>query len=531
MAITDAKLDFWIKNGLNVLFSGRHGVGKTAVIMEAFNRNKLNWKYFSASTMDPWVDFIGVPKAAKDEKGSFLDLVLPREFRDDEIEAIFLDEYNRAPKKVRNAVMELIQFGSINGRKFNKLKIVWVAVNPEDDDDLEYDVEPLDPAQRDRFHIQCDIPYRCSKAYFNKKFGSSVSKAAIEWWESLPAAAQRMVSPRRLDYALDIHKLKGDIRDVLDQSTGVSKLLTYLETGPVKESLEKFMSGNLLDEAKKWLANENSYAAAAEIIGNKKKYFEFFLPLLGDEKIALMLHSYPKNVRLALTMASNSENVLSVLRAIHDADKDRKVVNAIKRELRYKRDFQILIKHGDARKRAANPDKFYQKGPELKDDTFESLLARWKNSFGKANYTHERDAILTDMLDKVPPKMSSKNSLKALKLLDGLFERSQVGRLAGNPKIMGLVNHIITEACVGLQTSYEGLKKSQGREFYHLRNKILSHSMIYNRYAQPTIEEVRAIVGIRGDKLVSAEIKEVKVTKGAKDGDKARRSRITAKSL
>jgi len=43
-------------------FSGKHGVGKSAMIIEAFNRHNLNWMYFSGSAMDPWVDFVGTQK-------------------------------------------------------------------------------------------------------------------------------------------------------------------------------------------------------------------------------------------------------------------------------------------------------------------------------------------------------------------------------------------------------------------------------------------------------------------------------------
>ncbi len=70
--IDDHKLDFWIQQNMNVLFSGKHGVGKTTMVIDAFNRNSLKWMYFSAATMDPWVDFIGVPKEMKDEQGSYL---------------------------------------------------------------------------------------------------------------------------------------------------------------------------------------------------------------------------------------------------------------------------------------------------------------------------------------------------------------------------------------------------------------------------------------------------------------------------
>src|SRR5574339_183824 len=96
----DKKLDFWIKNNYNVLFKGKHGVGKTTSVLEAFNKSGLKWMYFSASTMDPFCDFVGIPKEVKDENGnSYLDLIRPRQFQNDEVEALFFDEFNRAPKK------------------------------------------------------------------------------------------------------------------------------------------------------------------------------------------------------------------------------------------------------------------------------------------------------------------------------------------------------------------------------------------------------------------------------------------------
>ncbi len=135
--ISDKKLDFYIENGMNVLFIGRHGVGKTAMGKAAFERHNLKWKYFSAATMDPWVDFVGVPKETTDKETgeNYIELVRPKGFHNDQVEAIFMDELNRAKDKVRNAVMELIQFRSINGVKFTKLKMIWAAINPEDEED------------------------------------------------------------------------------------------------------------------------------------------------------------------------------------------------------------------------------------------------------------------------------------------------------------------------------------------------------------------------------------------------------------
>lgn len=286
----DSKLDFWINKGYNVLFVGKHGVGKTAMITQAFERAGLKWKYFSASTMDPWVDFIGVPKEVKDENGkSYLELVRPKEFSDDEVEALFFDEYNRSHKKVRNAVMELIQFKSINGRKFNNLKIIWAAINPDDDESQDYDVEKMDPAQEDRFHVRIEVPYKPSVRFFTQKYGKEIAEAACAWWNELPKPVKDKVSPRRLDYAMHMHSNQGDLRDVLPKESNVNKLLMTLRDGPIKKQLKKHFDSKDRAEAKKFLAQENNYAASIQHILKTKKYVEYYLPLLSQEKLAALI--------------------------------------------------------------------------------------------------------------------------------------------------------------------------------------------------------------------------------------------------
>jgi len=69
------ELAFWIENEVNALFPVAMGVGKTTMVIDAFNREKLKWLYCSASTMDPWVDFIRVPKEHKDADGRYLELI------------------------------------------------------------------------------------------------------------------------------------------------------------------------------------------------------------------------------------------------------------------------------------------------------------------------------------------------------------------------------------------------------------------------------------------------------------------------
>lgn len=287
MLINPLDLDLWIENGWNALFVGKHGVGKTSIIKQAFERHNLNWMYFSASTMDPWVDFIGVPKEKGEGEDTYLGLVRPECFYKDEVEALFFDEFNRSHKKVRNAVMELIQFKSINGKKFDNLRIIWAAINPEDEEEDEisvsYQVEPLDPAQKDRFQIQIEIPYKCDKQYFSDKYGESWGSAAVGWWNKLEAVEKDLVSPRRLDYALTVHANGGNLRHVLPPKINTTLLMNKLVIGDMGKFIAK-MRGNEA-EAKKWLRNRTNFdMARKEML--KTENFDFFVPFFPKEEIA-----------------------------------------------------------------------------------------------------------------------------------------------------------------------------------------------------------------------------------------------------
>lgn len=210
MTLNTTTLNRYATEGYNVLLSGGHGVGKTAIIKEVFGKefgeHDVSWKYFSASTLDPWVDFIGIPKNYTNDKGKEVFKIIPPEHftGDEKIEALFFDEINRADEKTLNALMELIQFKSINGRKFPHLKCVWAAENPHDDQDHEYSVRPLDPAQRDRFQIQLDVPYELNKNYFTNKYGKDYFDISKGWWQK----NKKVISPRKLDDMLAGH-IKG----------------------------------------------------------------------------------------------------------------------------------------------------------------------------------------------------------------------------------------------------------------------------------------------------------------------------------
>jgi len=334
MQINDDKLDKWFKNRRNVLFIGKAGVGKTAQIKSCFERNGLElnktFLYFSTSTLDPWVDLIGVPKETRDENGNtFLELVRPKSLASGKVEAIFFDEFNRSPKKVRNAVMELLQFKSINGLVFPNLKVIWAAINPDDDDT--YDVEKLDPAQKDRFHIHAQIPYKPNREWFVKRFEPEIGMAGIEWWDGLPDEEKDKVSPRRLEYALEEYASGGHPEDILPKSSNISKLMMALRNGPIDIKLRDLMKSGDVASAKLFIANDNNYNSSIKYIIEKSDIMEFFVPLIPKEKLVTLMSENDKISRFVFNKHKENDEFKQIMRDILSAGSNTKLVKKIRR--------------------------------------------------------------------------------------------------------------------------------------------------------------------------------------------------------
>lgn len=315
-------LDFWIHNNLNVLFFGKHGVGKTSLIIDSFKRNNLRFAIFSASTMDPWIDFIGVPKEKTDDKGSFLELVKPKNFRDDAVEALFFDELNRSHKKVRNAIMELIQFKSINGHVYKNLKFVWGAINPNDDESMKYQVEDMDPAQLDRFQIHVEIPYRPHAPYFREKYGRMKADAAIEWWSDLSSDMKNLISPRRLEYAIQIFESGGNLQFVLPPKSNISKLAYALANGSPTIEFERLSKANDEKNLAAWLENDNNFFAVENLL---VKNPQNTIHLLSEEKIITLISKYDS---LSAYIFANYNKFTSVIKNIAENSQNKDLRNA-----------------------------------------------------------------------------------------------------------------------------------------------------------------------------------------------------------
>ena len=237
------KGDEWLKHHFNVLLVGLHGVGKTAQVIELCKRNNIKLKYYSCSTLDPYTDLVGVPVPVTDDDGTQrLKMVRPREV--DEAEVIFFDEFNRADPKVHNAVLEIIQFGSINGEKLPHLKAVWAAMNPPGKD---YNVEDLDPALIDRFDVYEDVTARPSAEYLaSTGIRPEIAKCLVAWWNEQSRGKRdvtEQITPRRLEKIGHVYEATGDYRYAIPnwfQAVERTKLKNMLQdaeakAGPVRE--------------------------------------------------------------------------------------------------------------------------------------------------------------------------------------------------------------------------------------------------------------------------------------------------------
>ncbi len=301
--IDKVELEKAAREGLNVLFTGRKGVGKTHVGLEILEAAGYKVKYFSGANIEPYLDFVGIPKEYPEE--NIFRMLLP-EWHTQGYDALFIDELGRNRPAVNNALFEIIQFRKMHG-KDTGIKVVWAATNPHDDTEESYDVQPLDPALKDRFHIHYEVPYDVDELYFNTKY-ESLGDAAVEFWRKNCTDAQRLdFSPRRLDVAVQMflkgfdltHVLPNTQKGAINPAQFISKLEEKL---PIKSKLQQFFTSGDKEKAKKFLAVDNNYNNALPLIVENQEFIDFFIPLISNERLVSIATS---NLEVAKHVVTN----------------------------------------------------------------------------------------------------------------------------------------------------------------------------------------------------------------------------------
>jgi hypothetical protein len=427
----------WINNNFNVLFHGRHGVGKTSMVFESFHNKGwelgTDYLYFSAATIDPWVDLIGVPTKVQNELGEdVIKLIRPENINNRSIKAFFVDELNRSHKKVRNAMMELIQFKSINGLKFPSLEIVWAAVNPDDDDELKFDVEKLDPAQEDRFHIHVQIPYKPNENYFAQKYNNpDMAEAVCKWWNDQPEKVKLQLTPRRLEYALEVFTKTNDLRFVVPNEAHIPSLKAAIQTGNPEKTLLKLIEEKDDSTIRKWLAIENNLSSVQNLICTNRAVCSKVLHLLSDERMASFAAKYPIVLE---QFKSDPQKYEKIIRDIADNGSNKTLrescVNLVKyldtsaNELR-----KIVIPrkplHNISKRRKAQIFNNYAFAPQNEvnhiNNQQEKLAAQLVTIAAETNFADnstQKINILQKLSDIVHPNMSEDEATIALQILD-----------------------------------------------------------------------------------------------------------------
>jgi len=221
-----------IQQDWNVLLSGKHGIGKTFEVLRVVEDLGWSMKYYSTSTLDPYVDLVGVPVPVDNDDGTRdLDMVRPKDM--DNVELIFFDELNRADPKTLNAVFEVIQFRTINGIPLPKLRSVVAAINPVDG---EYNTEELDPALIDRFHVFYNMTPKPPLDYLKGSYDGKLAEAFCDWWNGHNNGKREFyVSPRRLEYMIEVYSNTGSL-DILRKTIPPDEAIDF---GALKKLIQK----------------------------------------------------------------------------------------------------------------------------------------------------------------------------------------------------------------------------------------------------------------------------------------------------
>ncbi len=117
---------FFIKSKKNLFLFGRRGVGKTEIIIQAAKECNIKVNYINLSVIER-PDLAGYPdiNAPGDMVTFKSPFFLPKLNDGEEADSIILfDEVDKAPCEVTAPLLEILQFGKINGKRINVISSI-----------------------------------------------------------------------------------------------------------------------------------------------------------------------------------------------------------------------------------------------------------------------------------------------------------------------------------------------------------------------------------------------------------------------
>jgi len=141
----------------NVLIEGYHGIGKSEQVKEYAKNNNLHLEILYLSHQEVG-DLIGMPNIVKNitiwTKPSWL-VRMQEASNNGQACVLFLDELNRAQRDVRQTALQITLEKKLHEHKLPSYEgtetLVVTAINPENDNQVNYQVDELDNALKDRF--------------------------------------------------------------------------------------------------------------------------------------------------------------------------------------------------------------------------------------------------------------------------------------------------------------------------------------------------------------------------------------------
>ena len=132
-----------------VLLRGRHGIGKSTVVYQYAEQQKMEVVERRAAQMTEG-DLVGLPSIEADSTR----FNPPDWFKAacDRPVVLFLDEVDRATLEVRQGIFELTDSRKLNGHKLHDDTLIFAAVNGGEHG-AQYQVGEMDPAELDRWTV------------------------------------------------------------------------------------------------------------------------------------------------------------------------------------------------------------------------------------------------------------------------------------------------------------------------------------------------------------------------------------------